>query len=96
MDEYIPQLTLTPDLNAQPQPEVKKEEDLITKAQAAPEAGPDLSALSAQEQQAVLAFSKQIEPGKCAADSGIRRVRSKEHRRFFRHSAGQGQDRRSR
>ena len=61
MDEYIPQLTLTPDLNAQPQPEVKKEEDLITKAQAAPEAGPDLSALSAQEQQAVLAFSKQID-----------------------------------
>ena len=56
-----PQLTLTPDLNAQPQPEVKKEEDLITKAQAAPEAGPDLSALSAQEQQAVLAFSKQID-----------------------------------
>ena len=36
MDEYIPQLTLTPDLNAQPQPEVKKEDDLITKAQAAP------------------------------------------------------------
>ena len=61
MDEYIPQLTLTPDLNAQPQPEVKKEEDLITKAQAAPEAGPDLSALSEQEQQAVLAFSKQID-----------------------------------
>ena len=46
MDEYIPQLTLTPDLSAQAQPEVKKEEDLITKAQAAPEAGPDLPALS--------------------------------------------------
>ena len=61
MDEYIPQLTLTPDLNAQPQPEVKKEDDLITKAQAAPEAGPDLSALSEQEQQAVLTFSKQID-----------------------------------
>ena len=61
MDEYIPQLTLTPDLNAQPQPEVKKEDDLITKAQAAPEAGPDLSALSEQEQQAVLAFSQQID-----------------------------------
>ena len=54
MDEYIPQLTLTPDLSAQAQPEVKKEEDLITKAQAAPEAGPDLSALSPAEQQAVL------------------------------------------
>ena len=61
MDEYIPQLTLTPDLNAQPQPEVKQEADLITKAQAAPEEGPDLSALSEQEQQAVLAFSKQID-----------------------------------
>ena len=61
MDEYIPQLTLTPDLNAQPQPEVKQEADLITKAQAAPEAGPDLSALSEQEQQAVLSFSKQID-----------------------------------
>ena len=61
MDEYIPQLTLTPDLNAQPQPEVKQEADLITKAQAAPETGPDLSTLSEQEQQAVLAFSKQID-----------------------------------
>ena len=90
MDEYIPQLTLTPDLNAQPQPEVKKEEDLITKAQAAPVAGPDLSALSAQEQQAVLAFSKQVDL------ENAQQVRSKEHRRFFRHSAGQGQDRRSR
>ena len=61
MDEYIPQLTLTPDLSAQAQPEVKKEEDLITKAQAAPEAGPDLSALSPAEQQAVLSFAKQID-----------------------------------
>ena len=61
MDEYIPQLTLTPDLSAQAQPEVKQEEDLITKAQAAPEAGPDLSALSSAEQQAVLSFAKQID-----------------------------------
>ena len=61
MDEYIPQLTLTPDLSAQAQPEVKKEEDLITKAQAEPEAGPDLSALSPAEQQAVLSFAKQID-----------------------------------
>ena len=61
MDEYIPQLTLTPDLNAQPQPEVKQEADLITKAQAAPEAGPDLSALSEQEQQAVLAHISQLD-----------------------------------
>ena len=61
MDEYIPQLTLTPDLSAQAQPEVKKEEDLITKAQAAPEAGPDLSALSPAEQQAVRSFAMQID-----------------------------------
>lgn len=61
MEEYIPQLTLTPDLTAQPQPEVKPEADLITQAQAAPEAGPDLSALSPQEQQAVLSFAKQID-----------------------------------
>ena len=47
MEEQIPQLTLTPNLDAEPQPVVQKEEDLITKAQAAPEAGPDLSALSA-------------------------------------------------
>ena len=60
MDEYIPQLTLTPDLSAQAQPEVKKEEDLITKAQAAPEAGPDLSALSPAEQQAVLSLGGQV------------------------------------
>ena len=62
MDEYIPQLTLTPDLNAQPQPEVKKEDDLITKAQAAPEAGPDLSALSEQEQRVVCLIAIRCSP----------------------------------
>ena len=95
MDEYIPQ---HPDAGSerQPQPEVKKEEDLITKAQAAPEAGPDLSAHSAQEQQAVLAFSSRIDLENAQQILESRRVRSKEHRRFFRHSAGQGQDRRSR
>ena len=61
MEEQIPQLTLTPNLDAQAQPEVKKEEDLITRAQAAPEAGPDLSALSPAEQKAVLDFAKQID-----------------------------------
>ena len=61
MEEQIPQLTLTPNLDAEPQPEVQKEADLITKAQAAPEAGPDLSALSAAEQKAVLDFAKQID-----------------------------------
>ena len=61
MEEQIPQLTLTPNLDAEPQPVVQKEEDLITKAQAAPEAGPDLSALSAAEQKAVLDFAQQID-----------------------------------
>ena len=61
MEDYIPQLTLTPELDAQAQPEVKKEADLIEQAQAAPEAGPDLSALSEAEQQAVLTFAKQID-----------------------------------
>ena len=61
MEEQIPQLTLTPNLDAEPQPVVQKVEDLITKAQAAPEAGPDLSALSAAEQKAVLDFAKQID-----------------------------------
>lgn len=96
MDEYIPQLTLTPDLNAQPQPEVKKEEDLITKARAAPEAGPGSLCTLCAGTAGSSGLLQADRPGKCAADSGIRRVRSKEHRRFFRHSAGQGQDRRSR
>lgn len=80
MDEYIPQLTLTPDLSAQAQPEVKKEEDLITKAQAAPEAGPDLSALSPAEQQAVLSFAKQIDletRSRCSSTARPRRRTSR-------------------
>ena len=45
MEEHkIPTLTLTPDLDAA-QP-AAKEPDLLQKAEAAPEAGPDLSMLS--------------------------------------------------
>lgn len=60
MEEKIPQLTLTPDLDSAPA-FVTKEEDALQKAQAAPEAGPDLSMLSEAEQKAVLAFSEQID-----------------------------------
>ena len=61
MEEKIPQLTLTPDLGKEPVLEPVKEEDLIEKAETAPEAGPDLSMLSAAEQQAVRAFSEKID-----------------------------------
>ena len=60
MDEKIPQLTLTPDLNTAPAPEVRPETDLAAK-QPAPEAGPELSALSEAEQNAVHAFAKEID-----------------------------------
>ena len=52
MEEKIPQLTLTPDLEKEPVLETPKEEDLIEKSEKAPEAGPDLSMLSQAEQQA--------------------------------------------
>ena len=61
MEEKIPQLTLTPNLEEEPVLEPVKQEDLIEKSEKAPEAGPDLSMLSEAEQQAVLAFSKQID-----------------------------------
>lgn len=58
MDEKIPELTLTPDLTTAPELEltVPKEE-----TPAAPEAGPDLSSLSAAEQKAVLDFAEKID-----------------------------------
>jgi len=59
-EEKIPELTLEPDLSTVPTAEVKQPEDLITKASAAPEAGPDMSMLSEGEQKAVLEFAKQI------------------------------------
>ena len=58
-EQKIPTLTLTPDLDTA-QPAVK-EPDLLQKAEAAPEAGPELSALSPEEQQAVTAFAGQID-----------------------------------
>lgn len=61
MEEKIPQLTLTPNLEEAPVLEPVKQEDLIEKSEKAPEAGPDLSMLSEAEQQAVLTFSKQID-----------------------------------
>ena len=59
-EEKIPQLTLTPDLDEAPTLEVKQP-DMLQKAEASPEAGPDLSALSPAEQKAVLDFAKQID-----------------------------------
>lgn len=59
-EEKIPQLTLTPDLDEVPTLEVKQP-DMLQKAEASPEAGPDLSALSPAEQKAVLDFAKQID-----------------------------------
>ena len=58
-EQKIPTLTLTPDLDTA-QPAVK-EPDLLQKAEAAPESGPELSALSPEEQQAVTAFAGQID-----------------------------------
>lgn len=59
-EEKIPQLTLTPDLDDTPTLEVKQP-DMLQKAEASPEAGPDLSVLSPAEQKAVLDFAKQID-----------------------------------
>ena len=59
-EEKIPELTLEPNLTETPAVEVVKDDDLISRAAAAPEAGPDLSALSEQEQKAVLDFARQI------------------------------------
>lgn len=59
-EEKIPQLTLTPELDATPAPQLRQP-DLLQKAEAAPEAGPDLSMLSPAEQKAVLDFAGQID-----------------------------------
>ena len=58
MEEKIPQLTLTPDLE-DVKPEVREEKSLVQEA--APAAGPDLSILSPAEQQAVKDFARQID-----------------------------------
>lgn len=59
MDEKIPQLTLTPELKEIPTLEVPKDQELSADKRA-PEAGPDMSMLSAAEQKAVLDFAAQI------------------------------------
>ncbi len=60
MDEKIPQLTLTPDLNGTA-PAVPPETAVAPQKPAAPEAGPELAALSPAEQQAVHSFAQQID-----------------------------------
>ena len=57
MDEKIPELTLTPDLTAAPEVELVVPEE----PKPAPEAGPDLSALTPAEQKAVLDFADKID-----------------------------------
>lgn len=57
MENKIPQLTLTPDLE-EPKLEVKQEAEL---PKPVPEAGPDMSMLTAEEQAAVKAFAGQID-----------------------------------
>ena len=57
MDEKIPELTLTPDLTAAPELELAAQEE----KKPAPEAGPDMSALSPAEQKTVLDFAEKID-----------------------------------
>jgi len=59
MDEKIPQLTLTPDLDL-PKMEVVTEQALAEQ-QPAPEAGPEMEMLSDAEQKAVLDFAEKID-----------------------------------
>ena len=58
MEEKIPQLTLTPNLDDEVKVETKNDEAL---QKPAPEAGPDMSMLSEAEQKAVLSFAEQID-----------------------------------
>ena len=60
MDEKIPQLTLTPDLDAH-KLEVPGVTDLAETAKPAPEAGPDMSQLTEAERKAVLDFADKID-----------------------------------
>lgn len=57
MDEKIPELTLTPDLATAPELELTAKEE----QKPAPEAGPDMSALSPAEQKTVLEFAEKID-----------------------------------
>ena len=60
MDEKIPQLTLTPDLNSVPTPEIPQPSGIAAQAPA-PEAGPDMSVLTEAEQKAVRDFAAKID-----------------------------------
>ena len=59
MDEKIPQLTLTPDLEQAPA--VPAAPAPAAPPAPAPEAGPDMAILSEAEQKAVHDFAKQID-----------------------------------
>ncbi len=64
MEEKIPQLTLTPELEDQPVFETKEDTGLVDptpQADNRPEAGPDMSQLSEAEQKAVIEFSNKID-----------------------------------
>ncbi len=70
MEEKIPQLTLTPELEDQPVFETKPETTLVNPAEQVdnrPESGPDMSQLSEAEQKAVIEFSDKID----ITDSGL-------------------------
>ena len=77
MDEKVPQLTLTPDLDS-PKLEVPTTEALsVTDAKPAPEAGPDMSQLTEEERQSVqihfngVTLSKGIFDGKFYANRHV-------------------------
>ena len=70
MEEKIPQLTLTPELEDQPVFETKPETTLVNPAEQVdnrPESGPDMSQLSEAEQKAVIDFAEKID----ITDSGL-------------------------
>ena len=70
MEEKIPQLTLTPELEDQPVFETKPETTLVNPAEQVdnrPESGPDMSQLSEAEQKAVIEFAEKID----ITDSGL-------------------------
>ena len=70
MEEKIPQLTLTPELEDQPVFETKPETTLVNPAEQVdnrPESGPDMSQLSEAEQKAVIEFAEKVD----ITDSGL-------------------------
>ena len=70
MEEKIPQLTLTPELEEIPTLETKPETSLVNPIETVddrPESGPDMSQLSEAEQKVVMEFSEKID----ITDSGL-------------------------